>query len=155
MNPENISNEIQVALKMIIDKCPDIVVGGSIALNAVGLIDRKVSDIDLFCLNTSSLNKNGFLNIESDIQLSDTVTDMNGVEIQRTGCKINGVKVCVFKVDKFQLEHSTINVLGMDLKIQNVNYAIMAKKIYANRPGVWNEKHKLDILNIEDTLNLF
>ncbi len=154
MKTENIPIEIETALKMIIDKCPNMVIGGSIALNAVGLIDRKVSDIDLFCASYESLNTNGFLNIESDIQLSDTVTDMNGVEIQRTGCKINGIKVCVFKVDSFQLENSLIDVNGMLLKIQNVNYAIMAKKIYANRPGIWNEKHAKDILTIDEILGL-
>lgn len=98
-NKEVLSEDILNAIDLIIKHTPKAVFGGSIALNAVGLINRRVSDIDLFFPLNESLTKNGFLLIEPDGEvLSDTVTNVNGVEIQRTGAKIAGVKTCCFKV---------------------------------------------------------
>lgn len=146
---EKLSPEIKSAIHAIVRQCPDMVFGGSIALNAVGLIDRPVGDIDLFCPEYESLTKNKFLQIEMSEITSDTVTNTNGKEIQRTGAIINGVKCCVFKVDKEELQHSVSEVDGVKIKIQNVNYAIMAKRSYASR----NLKHAEDLKSVDDTLN--
>lgn len=149
-NSEILSSDILNAIDKIIEKCPDAVFGGSIALNAIGLLNRKVSDIDLFFSDTS-LSRNGFLDIAVDDNcvLSDTVTNTNGKPIQRTGVKIGGVKCCVFKVDTEELQHSITTFLGRKIKIQNVNYAIEAKKAYAYR----NDKHKKDIAAIDEFLD--
>ena len=81
-NKEVLSDEILNAIDLIIKLIINAVFGGSIVLNAVGLINRKVLDIDLFFHLDESLVKNGFLLIETDGQiLSDTVTNVNGVEI--------------------------------------------------------------------------
>lgn len=144
-----LSPEILNAIDLILKSCPNVVFGGSIALNAVGLINRKVSDIDLFFQYNDSLTKNGFLSIENDGQItSDTVTNTNGVEIQRTGAKINGVKTCCFKVDQEELQHSKAKVFGRTICIQNVNYAIQAKIAYSAK----NDKHKSDLIQIDAVL---
>ena len=149
-NKEVLSKEILNAIDLIIKHTPNAVFGGSIALNAVGLINRKVSDIDLFFHLDESLTENGFLSIENDGQiLSDTVTDVNGVEIQRTGARIAGVKTCCFKVPDERLQHSKIEFLGRKICIQNVNYAIMAKMAYADK----NNKHKEDLKQIKINLD--
>ena len=151
-NKEVLSDEILNAIDLIIKHTPNAVFGGSIALNAVGLINRKVSDIDLFFDINESLTKNGFLSIENDGQiLSDTVTNVNGVEIQRTGAKIAGVKTCCFKVSDEEMQHSKIEFLGRKICVQNVNYAIIAKMTYADK----NNKHKEDLKQINMNLEKY
>jgi len=146
-NKEILSDDILNAIDLIIKKTPHAVFGGSIALNAVGLINRKISDIDLFFSLNENLARNSFLSIENEGAIySDTVTDVNGLEIQRTGTKVAGVKTCCFKVRNEELSHSKIKFLGREICIQNVNYAIMAKKSYAHK----NNKHKEDLKQIED-----
>ena len=148
-NKEVLSDEILKAIDLIIKETPNAVFGGSIALNAVGLLNRKVADIDLFFSINESLQKNGFLSVENDGQiLSDTVTNVNGVEIQRTGVKIAGIKTCCFKVSDEELQHSKAEFLGRKICIQNVNFAIQAKRTYADK----NDKHKEDLKQIH--LNL-
>ena len=151
-NPEILSDDIVTAIGLIIEKCPEAVFGGSIALNAVGLLNRKISDIDVFFdeRNNFSLRGSGFLSIPTTEVLSDTVTDTNGKEIQRTGLKVNDIKVCAFKVGVEELQHSLMSFIRNDkfyeLKIQNVNYAIQAKIAYKYK----TEKHKVDMSNIEE-----
>lgn len=138
---KNMSNQIKLAVLAIQKQVPSAVFGGSIALSAVGLLDRPIKDIDLFLPHKTSLTKNGLLSIEQSEITSETVTDTNGKQIQRTGFIINGVNCCVFKVDDEELQHSTHSLEGTLINIQNVNYAIMAKKSYADRSG----KHKADL----------
>lgn len=140
-----LSAEIIKAIDLIIHNCPDVVFGGSIALNAVGLLNRPIADIDLFFPEGQSLARNGFLSVQQmDKIMSDTVMNTNGKEIQRTGAKINNIKVCVFKVETEELQHSIFKFLGRSIRIQNVNYAIQAKLAYADK----NPKHKVDLDNI-------
>ena len=92
-NKEILSDEIFKAITLIIKETPNVVFGGSITLNAIGLINRPISDIDLFFGMNENLYKNGYLSIKSIGEItSDTVTNTNGIEIQRTGAKIAGVK---------------------------------------------------------------
>jgi hypothetical protein len=153
-NPDILSDEIVSAIDLIIKEIPDAIFGGSIALNAVGLLNRKISDIDVFFCHTESLTKNGFCQIPSTEILSDTVTDTNGNPIQRTGLKINGIKTCAFKVDNEELQHSLTSFVrnGQTRKIciQNVNYAIQAKMAYSSK----THKHKEDLQTIDSILNL-
>src|SRR5690242_1416682 len=65
-NENVLSSEILNAIDLVINNCPNAVFGGSIALNAVGLINRKVSDIDLFFEESESLTKNSFLSVQND-----------------------------------------------------------------------------------------
>lgn len=153
-NKEILSDEIFNAINLILKQIPNAVFGGSIALNAIGLINRPISDIDLFFQINESLSKNNFLSIENDGQiLSDTITNTNGIEIQRTGAKIAGVKTCCFKVPDEELQcskHKFVrNKIEYTICIQNVNYAIEAKKSYSAR----NPKHINDLENINNMLN--
>ena len=152
-NPEILSDEIVDAIELIITQIPDAIFGGSIALNAVGLLNRKVSDIDVFFRQGQSLTRNGFMSIPSTEVLSDTVTDTNGNNIQRTGLKVKNIKVCAFKVSDAELQCSFTTFIRRNriwkINIQNVNYAIQAKIAYANK----NPKHKADLLGIESILN--
>ncbi len=143
-----IPSDVLQAMKAIVDTVPDVVFGGSIALVMVGLINRPVKDIDLFLPHGTSLTKNKLLTIEKSDITSETVTNTNGKEIQRTGFVINGVKCCVFKVDDEELQHSLHWIDGTRIRCQNVNYAIMAKRSYADRSG----KHKEDLNVIDQTL---
>lgn len=135
--PKQISN----ALQHIYDSCPDAVVGGSISFIARGLLDRDPNDIDLFFNTHDSLTRNGLLSCIIDELGSDTVTDINGVEIQRTSLKIMGVKVCAFKVDLDYLSHDIITYKGVKIRAQQPKYGIEAKKVYATK----NDKHKKDL----------
>jgi hypothetical protein len=152
-NSEILSDEIVNAIDLIITQIPDVIFGGSIALNAVGLLNRKVSDIDVFFPYSQSLSKNGFTQIPTTEILSDTVTDTNGNPIQRTGLKVNGIKVCAFKVGDNELQYSTVlftrNGKILKINIQNVNYAIQAKIAYTSK----NPKHKEDLKTIDKILD--
>ena len=148
-----LSEEILYAVSLILKQSPNAVFGGSIALNAIGLINRPISDIDLFFGLNESLSSNGYLSIESIGEItSDTVTNTNGIEIQRTGAKIAGVKTCCFKVSEEELQSTkhrfTRNGIEYTICIQNVNYAIEAKRSYASR----NTKHQNDLNSIAEVL---
>lgn len=135
-------NKITLALKHICEKCPDAVVGGSIAFISRGLLDREPHDIDLFFNEHSSLTKNGLLtDCIVDELGSDTTTDIEGKEIQRTSLKIMGVKVCAFKVGDSYLSHDVVVYDGVSIRAQRPEYGIVAKKIYAEK----NDKHKKDL----------
>ena len=153
-NKEILSDEILKAISLVIERTPNAVFGGSIALNAIGLINRPVSDIDLFFGMNESLYKNGYLSIASIGEItSDTVTNTNGIEIQRTAAKIAGIKTCCFKVSDEELQCSKHKFIrdGVEFTIciQNVNYAIEAKKSYSSR----NQKHKSDLETISNVLD--
>jgi hypothetical protein len=138
-------DKITLALKHICDKCPDAVIGGSISFIARGLLTREPNDIDLFFNEHSSLTKNGLLDKCAIDELgSDTTTDINGKEIQRTSLKIMGVKVCAFKVDDEYLTNDTVQYNGVSIRAQHPHYGIVAKKIYAEK----NDKHKKDLEEI-------
>lgn len=153
-NKEILSDEIFKAITLIIKETPNVVFGGSIALNAIGLINRPISDIDLFFGMNESLYKNGYLSVGRIGEItSDTVTNTNGIEIQRTGAKIAGVKTCCFKVSDEELQYSkhkfTRNGKEYTIRIQNVNYAIEAKKSYSSK----TPKHKTDLEAISNVLD--
>lgn len=151
-NKEMLSDEIFDAIKIIVREIPNAVFGGSIALSGVGLINRPISDIDLFFTLQESLTKNNFIKITKSDITSETVTNTNGVEIQRTGAKIGNVKVCCFKVSDEELQHSKHTFIrdgeSITILLQNVNYAIDAKRSYSPR----NSKHKKDLEQIETSL---
>ena len=143
-----ISKKTWKAIDYILKNCPSAVFGGSIALTAVGLLNREVGDIDLFFQEGDSLTRNGFLKGEPTMNPnigSDTITDVNGKQIQRTSVEVHGIKTCCFKIPFEQWQYSEILFNGRRMKIQNVNYAIAAKFAWQER----NEKHKEDIEQIK------
>jgi len=150
-NKEILSDKIFYTMKTIAEQCPNVIFGGSIALNAVGLLNRKIGDIDTFFGEIESLERNGFLKTRTlCFSFSYSLSDDEGNTVQRTGVIINHVHVCVFKVDKSQLQYSLMNIRGTVFKIQNVNCAIQAKLQYSKR-GV--QKHIQDLEEITLRLN--
>jgi hypothetical protein len=161
---EILSDQLLSMIDHIISKAPDVVFGGSIALNAVGLLNRPIGDIDLFISNKSSFKKQNTLDLfdgagfSINDGFSETEMDINGNLIERMGYKCNDVKLCVFKVSDEELQHSKVTFLGRTINIQNVNYAIMAKQVFAekaqNNPYANKTlKHIDDIFDINTTLN--
>mgnify|MGYP001222914324 CR=1 FL=1 len=160
--PGNLSSEILEVIDLLIKHCPNVIFGGSIALNAINLIDRPVKDIDLLFEENNSLGyKDDKLNFwqafteavntqitEGKIE-SDTVTNTNGEPIQRTGVKIKNINICCFKVKKHELQHSKVKFIGREICIQNVNYVLQAKQSYASK----NPKHQEDINNAIKIIN--
>lgn len=128
-------------LKEITEKCPQAVIGGSIAFISRGILDREPNDIDVFLGLNDSLTRVGMMDCDiSDIG-SDTTTDINGEKIQRTAMTIYGVNVCVFKVKEEYLQHDETMYEGNLIKAQKPFYGIEAKKIYATK----NDKRELPI----------
>ena len=60
-NKNILSEDIIEAIDIILLNTPSAVFGGSITLCAVGLLKRKINDIDLFFPIGESLNLNNFL----------------------------------------------------------------------------------------------
>jgi len=155
-NKEILPDNLLLVINLIVEKFPDVVFGGSLALNAVGLLNREIFDIDLF-IEDISIQESGFGKFLGKYwdrnMLSDTVTDLNGNRIQRIGLKINDVHICTFKVSDEYLQHSFIELRdGLKIKIQNVNYAIQAKISYAQSDML--SKHTKDLKEINDNLDI-
>jgi hypothetical protein len=148
--PETHRDQLTATLKLITDKCPEAVIGGSVALHSLGLLERFPKDIDIFFPESTSLTKIKFFSIEGITDLtSDTVTDTNGKEVQRTGVLVNGLKCCAFKVPQAELQHSIADFYGLKIKIQHANFAIAAKRAYVDKNG----KHKEDLIKIQETID--
>ena len=78
-NKDILSDNVLSGIDYILEKCPDVIFGGSIALNAVGLLNRKISDIDLFFpLGTEIKIIAGLHNDDLMVQVSEPATDTNG-----------------------------------------------------------------------------
>ena len=151
-NKEILSDEIFSCIKIILENCPNAVFGGSICLNAFGLINRKINDIDIFIAKNQSYVASGILSksmisnvLFGNNLFSDTITDVNGKNIPRTGISFtNEIKCCVFKVDDEELMFHKYILYGKEIKLQYPKYAVMAKLAYSNK----TEKHKEDLKQI-------
>ena len=84
-NPDILSKYILTAIDVILKNVPNAVFGGSIALNAVGLINRPVKDIALF-IPIGSVVPDSIVESSEGIITSETSEDTNGVLIERTRC---------------------------------------------------------------------
>ncbi len=147
--------EFIFTIDKIVKQCPHVIFGGSIALNAVGLISREIHDLDIFFDEDESLVENGIFTIRDQVpigehDMSETFTRINGKEIQRIGISIEGTKVCIFKVEKEELQYSLFKFSGRTIKIQNVNYAVQAKVAYNKNRS--SGKHRYDLVTIYENL---
>lgn len=140
--------DIDKAVMYILENIPDAVFGGSIALKAMGLLNRDPHDIDLFFHRNTLLTKNKFIGVGVAEIGSESVTDVNGDPVQRTSITILGVKTCAFKVRNEELYHSVVTYKGLPMRIQHANHAINAKRTYKDTTG----KHKADLQEVEATL---
>lgn len=143
-------DKLQV-IDALIQRFPHIVFGGSIALNALGLIDREIGDIDVFYpdkaeysawLKTQPLNQSEYQN---DVEMMGYLT-------HRIGVIIDGVNVCGFEVPLGKETESTVvSFAGRVIRVQNPIYAIVAKAIYGEKTA----KHQADLVDIQRNLYKF
>lgn len=147
---DSISLEILQVIDKILEHFPEAVFGGSVALIIAGLLKREISDIDVFFPYNENFFRNGIFSISENIDsaFSDTINTFNGQEIVRMGIKVDGVKICCFKVPDEMLVYEKVSFLGRNINIQDVKFAIMAKIAYIDK----NPKHKKDLDEIIDHL---
>ena len=146
---KNLSPKIEQIMNEIIMDCPNAIFGGSIALLAAGLIDRKISDIDLI-FSENNYNNNEFKNIflkknydvfQTSSPWSDTDNVFDGRKIVRQGISVNGVKICCFVIPDDLLKFSTKPFLDRKIKVHDLEYIIKTKIEFMHK----NTKHKVDL----------
>ena len=127
LNNKILSPEIKDLILKLNNEFPDIVFGGSIALNAVGLIERKIGDIDIFVHEEHKILESSYvLDYKSsenqrvkdkkneqpknvfdyfskqaefgEMKANGDVFSENGLCTLRTGIIIDNIKVCIFEV---------------------------------------------------------
>ena len=154
-NPNIVSDGIYMTMVAISRHMPFAYFGGSISLVAHGLIARKVSDIDVVIPMAMSIPQvliDGSVIGEAS---SDTVRDVDGNEIRRTGLNINGIKICVFRVDPSKIYGNVVSArrdgdIVNHFNIQDVNTTIFYKNLFASS----NPKHRRDIESVQQRLRL-
>jgi hypothetical protein len=164
-------NELYVR-KGFFDKTYNILFGGSISLLSCGLMNRSIGDIDIFTADEKiykDLIKNIYANNElgpskfSNCKSNDynhVTLDKDLNQISRTGLTIRApqdklIKLCIFLVPKDQIKSYNMYQIssGLSIPVQQINYAIHAKILYAQRSSPSGEKHKMDIENVYAILN--
>ena len=157
-NPNILSNEMFSIVAQISKINNGPIFGGSIALNGVGVLSRTVEDIDIFMPSHRELSCiMEILNhpVNDNDTTYDSITIIGDQVIKRYGfiTKTEGIKICAFICPKSFLNYSTCYVERGNkkvlVKIQHINYAIEAKRLYSNI----NEKHKDDLSGIYHNLN--
>jgi len=153
-NSEILSDEMLESIEIIVSNIPNVVFGGSIALNAAGLINRKILDIDFFTKLDYELPEPTFFKPQNNKEiLSESTTDVNGNLVKRIGIVVGNVNVCCFKISDDELNHTqhSFNRNGKNytINIQNIIHAIEAKISYSDK----NPKHKQDLNNISNWID--
>jgi hypothetical protein len=142
-------DDLLKTLKRITEIYPNVVIGGSISFISRGLLDREPNDIDILIGIHDSISKIFLETFKVSDVGSDTVTDINGDEIQRTSIKIDGVNVCVFRVKDNYLEFDNKLYEGIPIKSQKPYYGIEAKKVYVKKGY---NKHNDDLIKMNEKL---
>lgn len=154
-DPNILSDGIFEVMWRIMALAPNVVYGGSIALNGVGLLNREVGDIDLFFPQNGGPEYFSLIRYPlSENQISETITDINGNPVSRLGVVIDNVHICCFKIPISHLTYSTINVQRgnrvLRINIQNVNYVIQTKAFFSKK----SLKHETDLIEIDKILDM-
>ena len=152
LNKRILPSEISQVIAELNNEFPDIVFGGSIALNVVGLINRTIGDIDIFIPENHQILSSKYV---KDYKAKD-VENFSFEEntCTRTGIYINDIKVCIFEVSNLdQLQCSKYSFNDSTINIQNVNHCIIAKTKYLKQKFcVSREKHVKDLQQINSWL---
>lgn len=128
LNSKILSDKIKNLIIKLNNEFPDIVFGGSIILNGVGLIERKIGDIDIFVPEKHRILQSNYVldyiksennkviekseeqpknifdyfekqaNFVSLQKLDENAFSENGEFTLRTGIEIDDVHVCIFEV---------------------------------------------------------
>ena len=148
-NKEILPENIYKAIKKIKDKHPEAIFGGSIALTAMGLLNREIHDIDVFFDRRYSIDFDLFEKSNGSSSNVAYTDDNEKVTSILTSCKVNGVKCCVFLEKSEFLQYSTFSFFGEKIKISQVNLAIDVKRRYAKGGAI---KHINDLKFIDKAL---
>ena len=156
-DPKILDTTLLFAIDEIVRLYPDAVFGGSIALNAVGLLNRRIGDVDVmiaaskkdsaFALYSALKNETA----DANLNASDSIMEVNDEPIHHIGGKLCGVSVCLFVIPK--LNYSEFRFFNRVIKIQNVNDAILTKQAYASMRTPSSPKHAADVDSIEQALD--
>jgi len=138
------------AIDYLLLKNRNFIFGGSLALNAVGIIKRPIKDLDII-IDEGDIDEfdiRGIVkkNPSKDNECYETSQEIGGRQIKRYPASIHEVKVCFF-VDP-DPTYSVFKFKDRKIRINNVNDAIMAKRTFLETPGVRPEsflKHMMDI----------
>lgn len=178
LNNKILSTEIKNLILKLNNEFPDIIFGGSIALNAVGLIERKIGDVDIFVPEKHKIlqsnyvldyissenqkvknkkteygqSKNKFDWAEfGEMKANEDVFSENGLCTLRTGIIINNIKVCIFEVqNEDELKSFRFKIDDSDeINLQNIFHAIKTKCLYVRKSFSPNlDKHLSDLFEI-------
>lgn len=123
---------------------PSIAIGGSVCLNALGLMDRKIGDLDVFVDKDNPFDISKYRAIDEYHRSYDFTTEFNGDILERIPLLIHDIKVCIFKVPKYLLQSSAMDIEGLEMKIQNPCFAIAGKVLFSKHDA----KHTDDLREI-------
>lgn len=134
------ADQIQ-AIKVMQGINRNIVFGGSLCLNAYGLLDREVGDLDVFVDKDNPFDVEKFRRAGDLDRDYDFTTEFNGEILDRIPLVINGVKVCIFKVPKYLLSAVSMDIDGLEIGVQNPCFAIAGKVLFSKH----DPKHTVDL----------
>lgn len=123
---------------------PSITIGGSMCLNAMGLMDREIGDLDIFIDKDKPFEISKYRKVDEYHRNYKFTTDFNGDILERIPLLIHGVKVCIFKVPKYLLQSLTMDIEGLEMNIQNPCFAIAGKVLFSKH----DDKHTDDLMAI-------
>lgn len=138
-----LNNNQKEAISILQKAIPEIAIGGSICLNAYGLLDREIGDIDCFVNRDSKLNVKALKEAEF-VELDESynfTTDFNGDTLDRLPLVIKGVKVCIFRVPLYLLSAVKMDIDGIEINIQNPCFALAGKVSFSKH----DPKHIKDL----------
>lgn len=141
------SQEMLEAIYFILEKIPSAIFGGSIALHSVGLLERKISDIDLIFSQNEDFRFEDIFTTSKDFPVASEHLedgDFNLMNITVTGVYTKNIKTCLFRVPDEMLQYSEMDFFGRKIKVQNVNHAILIKNKYSQK----NIKKHIDDLKV-------
>lgn len=151
-DPEILSPIVLNAIDYLLLKSKDIVFGGSIALNAVGIIKRPIKDLDIVI--DRDLAYYGLDNLQKQEGHSAVEADeFVNKDVTRHALMINEIKLDVFQTK--EIGFSTFKFLGRTIRINNVNEIIIAKKKYLVNPGVKKETYDKHFDDVKKYIDFF
>lgn len=177
-NRKILSEKMLNVIKELTNQYPNIVFGGSIGLNAVGLIEREIGDVDLFVDENHQILKSKYFKSETVIEnenkyepKSDKPFDLNNLDSSclntkkqeedqespdpddpnttRLSLTIDDVKVCVFKTSNPELLNSfKFKVEDIEINIQHIKHALIIKQKYVKKLSGTNKQKHLNDLSL-------
>lgn len=134
----NISQDKVKLIHSLINKHPDIIFGGSLALSVYGIIDRETGDIDCLFKNdyVLKINEDNVIDNGGDYPESE-----DPQEDVFTRLQVNGIKMCIFKYKT--IEYTEHEFFGKTIKLQDIATIFKYKLKFFGRTH--NKKHSEDL----------